>query len=200
MRVIGLTGGIASGKSTVSAMLAGMGAPVFDADKEAHALLAQSGLAWQDIKDRFGSGILAADGNIDRKKLGEIVFSDRAELAWLEGVTHIHVENRRKEFVENARREGCLAVVLDIPLLIEKEIYKNVDEVWLVYLPREVQLERLLNRDRLTVEQAEKRLAAQLPLAEKRKYASVVIDNSGNVENTRRQVEIAWEKILEGGQ
>ncbi len=196
MKAIGLTGGIASGKSTVSAMLAEFGAPVFDADREAHLLLQKGGAAWQEIKDRFGEGILAENGDIDRKKLGEIVFRDKEQLKWLESVTHGHVEEKRAAFVKEAAKAGVAAAILDIPLLIEKNIYQKVDEVWLVYVDKQTQRQRLMARDHSSFDDADARMSAQMPLVDKLPFADAVIDNSGSMDETRQQVTKHWQAVL----
>ena len=186
---IGLTGGIASGKSTVSKLLGEFGVPVFDADKEVHLLLAKDEAVKQLLKEKFGTDIIALDGSVDRKKLGEIVFSDSGLRIWLEGVIHVRIDEKMSEFVMQSERNNCKVVVFDIPLLIEKGWQSKVDKVWLVYVPRQIQLERVLLRDGLTTVQAEQRLAAQMPLVEKLSFADLVIDNSGDLEETRRKIK-----------
>ncbi len=186
---IGLTGGIASGKSTVSKLLEEFGVPVFDADKEVHLLLAKDEAVKLLLKEKFGADIIALDGSVDRKKLGEIVFSDSELRIWLEGVIHVRIDEKMSEFVMQSERNNCKVVVFDIPLLIEKGWQSKVDKVWLVYVPRQIQLERVLLRDGLTTVQAEQRLAAQMPLVEKLSFADLVIDNSGDLEETRRKIK-----------
>ena len=201
MLKIGLTGGIASGKSTVADMLKQLGAPIFDADKEAHLLLKKSGVAYTDIKEKFvdklKADILTADGDIDRKKLGAIVFSDRELLAFLEQTMHGKILGRMNDYICEQERAGKVpAVVLDIPLLVEKGWQENLDKVWLVYVPVRLQKERLRLRENITDEEIEKRLAVQLPIEDKRKHASLILDNSGSREDTQRSVQAAWNDIV----
>lgn len=200
MAVIGLTGGIATGKSTVCNMLCDMGARIFDADREAHLLLAEGGKAADEIKTKFsgelGLDILAEDGNIDRKKLGAIVFSNKELLHYLESVMHHHIEKGLHEFVSEEKKKNAMLIVLDIPLLLEKDWQDKSDEVWLVYVPKKVQLERLKARDGITNDEAEKRLAAQMPIDDKKDLADVIIDNVGSLDLTREQVQQAVKRIL----
>jgi dephospho-CoA kinase len=197
MKLIGLTGGIASGKSTVSKMLRALGASVIDADAVYHDLLApRDDGAPSDtaraIAARF-PGVLRADGTIDRKLLGERVFDDAAAREALNGITHPRVA------LETARRLGELQtshVVYDVPLLYERGLEAGMQGVIVVWVPRDVQLARLVQRDALSRDAAEKRLAAQMPLDDKRAMATWVIDNSGSVDETRRRVEDLWRNIV----
>lgn len=200
MIVVGLTGGIASGKSTVSGLLGQLAAPVFDADREAHRLMAKGGAAFAPIKkefaDRLGLDILTADGDIDRKKLGAAVFREQKLLIRLEGHLHCLVEQNLRKFAEKAEKRGFAAMVADIPLLVEKSWQNKVDKIWVVYLPENIQLDRLCRRDGLNAEDARRRMAAQMPLAAKLSYADLVIDNSGGIEQTKKQTEKAWRNLL----
>ena len=197
---IGLTGGIATGKSTVAKMLEQLGVPVFDADKEAHLLLAKDGAACRAVKEKFvdelGFDILANDGGIDRKKLGSIVFSNRELLSFLEHTMHVKIREKMQAFIDQKEEAGYPAVILDIPLLIEKDWQDKLDLIWLVYVPCQLQKERLKLRDGITDEEVEKRLAVQMPIEDKRKYADVLLDNSGTQEQTRKMVETAWKDII----
>ena len=200
MLIIGLTGGIASGKSTVSGMLKDFGVPVFDADKEAHRLTAKDGDAYPAIKEYFsgqlGLDILTGDGEIDRKKLGALVFADRRLLADLENILHGRVEIALNQFIIEQRGKNANAVILDIPLLIEKSWQSKVDKIWLVYLPEDLQLQRLRDRDRLDKSAAQVRLAAQMKLSDKVKHADFAIDNSGSLLQTKTQVIAAWQALV----
>ncbi|HEM4292418.1 TPA: dephospho-CoA kinase [Streptococcus suis] len=196
-KVIGLTGGIASGKSTVTAFLREQGFPVIDADTVVHELQAKGGELYQVLVKEFGQDILSDDGNLDRVKLGQAVFADsklRARLSVLQD------QIIRKELL--ARRDTLKqteqVVFMDIPLLYEADYSGEVDEVWLVYVDRAQQLERLMKRNGLAVQDAENRLAAQLSLEEKRGKAQVVIDNSGAVEATLAQVAQLLEELKDG--
>ncbi|HLN61191.1 MAG TPA: dephospho-CoA kinase [Symbiobacteriaceae bacterium] len=195
MLVIGLTGGIASGKSTVSRMLRELGAPVVDADALVHELQAPGAPVTLAIGREFGPEVLRPDGALDRAALGKIVFADPERRKALEAIVHPAVRGRMWAEVERYRVEGRPATVLDVPLLIEGGIYRTVDRVWLVYVDRATQKARLMARDGLRPEQADLRIAAQLSLDEKRAYADLVFDNQGTEAATRQQVMRAWEAV-----
>jgi len=194
-----LTGGIASGKSTVSRILSDLGATVIDADEVSREVVATGGDAWKEIVESFGAGILNEDGSIDRHKLGAIVFRDRSALERLNRIVHPRViaviESRLKEL--RRRPDPPPAAVVDAPLLIEAGMTRMVDVVWVVGVDRHTQVERLMCRDRFTLEEAERRIAAQMPLAEKIRFADAVIDNSGPLEATERQVRDLWFSLIE---
>ncbi|MCX7781393.1 MAG: dephospho-CoA kinase [Negativicutes bacterium] len=196
MYIIGLTGGIASGKSTVSKQLGELGAYVVDADQIARDIVQPGEPAWKEIQRQFGPEILLADGSINRKKLGEIVFSDSEAREKLNRITHPRIELAALQAIEKAKAEGYNIAVLDVPLLIESGWQRLVDAVWVVYTDRETQLLRLMNRDNLTREAALSRIRSQMSLDEKKNYADIVIDNSGGHKDTRRQVLAAWKAIL----
>jgi dephospho-CoA kinase len=184
-------------------MLKQLGAPIFDADREAHRLMARGGAAFAPIKEEFaerlGLDILTAKGNIDRKKLGAAVFGEQNLLPRLEGYLHCLVEQNLLKFAEKAKKRGFAAMVADIPLLVEKSWQSKVDKIWLVYLPESLQLARLCQRDRLSAKDARRRMGAQLPLTAKLPYADLVIDNSGDISQTREKVEKAWKNLLSQG-
>jgi dephospho-CoA kinase len=186
--IAGLTGGIASGKSTVSAVLAEAGARVIDADRIARDIVRRGGPAYQRIVARFGRQILRPDGDIDRGRLGAVVFDDPQERRALEGIVHPGVREETARRVEQLRREAPDAVVvLDVPLLFESGMHRGLAEVIVVYVPAAVQLERLIKRDSLPKAAALARIRSQMPLDEKKALATRVIDNSGPPEETRRQ-------------
>jgi len=190
--VIGLTGNIGTGKSTVMSMLAALGATVIDADRVAHEVIAPGTPGWRQVVAAFGRGVVAADGAIDRARLGAIVFSDPAALARLEAIIHPAVAiaiDQRLRAIERG------VVVLEAIKLIESGLYRDCDALWVVTCRPEQQLERLMRDRRLSEAEARQRLAAQPPPSEKIALADVVIDNSGSVEETRAQVEAAW-KVL----
>ena len=195
MVVIGLTGGIASGKSTVSDMLSALGALIIDTDKLSREVTLPGKPAWQEIVDRFGKEILDADGQINRKCLGQIIFADSQARTELERITHPRIEAEAMAVINNAQRCACERVVLDAPLLIEVGWQNKVDVVWVVFVDEQVQLNRLIQRDNISYEDAMARINAQLSLAEKLKYADVVIDNSDSKEQTREQVIRAWNAL-----
>ncbi|HEM6111808.1 TPA: dephospho-CoA kinase [Streptococcus suis] len=196
-KVIGITGGIASGKSTVTAFLREQGYPVIDADAVVHELQAKGGKLYQVLLKEFGQDILSADGNLDRVKLGQAVFADsklRARLSVLQDqIIRQELLDRR-----DALKQTEQVVFMDIPLLYEADYSGEVDEVWLVYVDRAQQLERLMKRNGYSAQDAENRLAAQLSLEEKRGKAQVVIDNRGAVEATLMQVAKGLEEMKDG--
>ncbi len=191
MIIVGLTGGIATGKSLVAGCFADQGAIIIDADKIAHNVVLKGKAAWEEIVNNFGEEILQPDGEIDRKALGKIVFADDAKRDILNHIVHPRV-------FEAVSREIALAVehhettdpviLLDIPLLFETKMDLELPEVIVVYAPVETQLDRLMARDDLTEEEARARINAQLPIADKRDKADYIIDNTGSMDNTRRQV------------
>ncbi|BDG61015.1 dephospho-CoA kinase [Caldinitratiruptor microaerophilus] len=193
---IGLTGGIASGKSTVVAILRELGAAVVDADRIVHAVEARGGEAYGPIVAAFGPGVVGPDGELDRAALARRVFSDPEARRRLEAIVHPIVRRRMAEEVEAAARAGARAVVLDIPLLFETGYQAHVDQVWVVYVDPPTQLRRLVARDGLDEAEARRRIDAQMPLEEKRRLADVVIDNRGDPAATRAQVEAAWRAVL----
>lgn len=192
MQIIGLTGGIASGKSTVAAILRELGVTVIDADAVAREIVEPDRPAWRDIVAYFGAEILRSDRTLDRKKLGQIVFSDPDKRAVLNRITHPRVIERMQELQEAAaiHRSGQDGlIVLDVPLLFEAGLTGMVGQVWVVTVRPETQLRRLMERDGLSEAEARKRIAAQLPLAQKAARADRVIENNGTVEATRDAVE-----------
>ncbi len=205
MYVIGLTGGIASGKSTVSQMLRQLGAHVIDADLIAKLAIEPGTPAWEELVREFGEEILTPEKTIDRKKLGERVFGNPTALRRLNEITHPRIIRRIEEIVEEIgesfdRTEDPKEeriVVIDAPLLIETGMVSMVDEVWVVVVDVETQVDRLMARDHYEFEQALNRINAQMPLQEKVKFADVVIDNTGCLEETRRQVAEAWCRLGE---
>jgi dephospho-CoA kinase len=194
--LVGLTGGIASGKSVVAEMLEELGARTIDFDVLARRVVEPGEPAWQDIVDHFGPGVLDQDRSIDRRRLGEIVFGDDSERAVLERLTHPRI---REEFAREVRtitdRESETIIVAVVPLLVEGGLQSHFDHVVVVFAPDEVQLDRLMRRDGLSRDAAGARLAAQLPIEEKLSSADTVIDNSGSLEHTRHQVEELWARL-----
>lgn len=196
MLLIGLTGGIASGKSTVSRMLRELGAVVIDADAIVHELQGPSMPLLAEIAREFGPTIIRPDGALDRARLAEMIFSDPARRKALEAIVHPAVRLRMDEEVARYRAEGRPAAILDVPLLIEGGLHRTVDRVWLAYVDRETQLARLMARDGMTRPQAEARVAAQMELEAKRPFAHLVIDNGGTCDQTRAQVVAAWQQVI----
>ncbi|NLJ83303.1 MAG: dephospho-CoA kinase [Halanaerobiaceae bacterium] len=194
--IIGLTGGIASGKSTVSNYLAELGAIIIDADKIAHEIMEKGKPAYWQVIEAFGRGILAENGEIDRSRLGKIVFNDPEQKKTLEEITHPQVIREMREKIEEYRAENKV-IVLDIPLLFEAGLEFMVDEIWVVYVDRETQLQRLMARDGLSYQEANKRIQAQMSLEEKRELADFLIDNRSTIEDLKRKVLLKWREINE---
>ena len=191
---VGLTGGIASGKSTVAAALAEFGACVVDADHLAHEVMAPGGAAYDPVVERFGPAIVAADGHIDRTVLARLVFADAAARGQLEQLVHPVV---RAEAERRFRESRCRVAVFDAALLVETGAWRDFDRLIVVHCPRAEQRARLMARDDLSLEQAEARLAAQAPLAQKLAVADYVIDTTGPVEATRQRAAEVWRGLLD---
>ena len=196
MKIIGLTGGIGSGKTSVAAKLRALGARVFDADEAAKNAVLPGTEGFFKVVESFGPQIVDADGKLNRMALAEIVFNDKESLKRLEEIIHSYVWQETDKFLNACLEAGECAVILDIPLLIECGWHQKVDEVWLVVLPVEKQIMRTMERSGMTAEAVQARIAAQMPLDEKKKYATLVIDNSGAWEETEKQVITAWEKAV----
>jgi dephospho-CoA kinase len=193
---VGLTGGIATGKTTVAAILRKLGCHMLDADKIAHHLIEPGAAAYEDVVREFGPGILTADGRVDRKKLGAIVFADPARLERLNAIVHPRVlETQDRELESIERADSHAIAVVEAALLIEAGYAPKLDCLVVTWCTPEQQLARLTRQDAdgvagrgLTIEQARQRIAAQMPIEEKRRMADEVIDCSGSLENTREQV------------
>jgi len=196
--VIGLTGGIASGKSTVSAKLKELGAAVIDADLLARDVVRKGEIAYNKIVQCFGEDILLPGGDIDRKKLGNIVFSDKEKLALLNSITHPEIINRMKERIQELKAEGAKVIVVDAAILIEMGLHKYVDSVWVLSVDRETQLKRLVERDKFNYREAENRINSQFTNEVRKKYADVVIDNSKPIEEVEKRLEELWNNITGG--
>jgi dephospho-CoA kinase len=193
MRVLGLTGGIGSGKSTVATMFSDLGAEVIDADRLARDIVEPGQPALDEIAAAFGREILQPDGRLNRSKLAGIIFADPAARARLDAITHPPIQRLMAEAVA-ARRDRPGVLVLDIPLLFENDRRGLVESVVVVWIHSATQLRRLVERDGLSEQQARQRIAAQIPLDEKRDRADHVIDNSGSLQSTRRQVEAIYRR------
>jgi len=193
---VGLTGGIASGKSTVARMLAEKGAVLIDFDELANAVQEPEGAVWREIVRHFGEEILHEDRTIDRRKLGETVFADREKRELLNRLVHPAIfEEWQRRLAEIRVRRADAIVVSDIPLLIEAGLKGMVDLVLLVYITPEEQIRRVMARDGFSREEAERRLAAQMPIEEKLRWADIVIRNGGSPEETRRVVSEVWMEL-----
>jgi dephospho-CoA kinase len=199
MRIFGLTGNIGSGKSTVAAMLREEGIPVLDADRISRVVTAPGGRAYDAVVQAFGRGILRDDGSIDRKRLGEIVFSDPLSRDRLERITHPAILEVMKEAIAGIEREGHRAAVVEATLIHESGRKGLFEAVISVTCERETALSRLAARDGMSRSQAEARLRAQMDADRKAGASDYVIDNSGDIESTRRQVKRLARTLLDRG-
>jgi dephospho-CoA kinase len=195
---VGLTGGISTGKTTVGTMFVEMGCHLIDSDRITHELFEPGEAVHESVVARFGAGIRDVDGRIDRLRLGEIVFNNPARRETLNGLVHPAVIERQKEFLASVEsRDPDAIAIVDAALMIEVGTYKSYDKVVVVTCSPDQQRSRLIEREGLSAEEIEKRIQSQMPLEEKAKYADFVIDNSGPLESTRRQVVSTYEKLRE---
>jgi dephospho-CoA kinase len=196
MLIVGLTGGIASGKSLVTRVLRDLGAHIIDADKIVHDLLSPGEDACSEVIGHFGGSIQLPDGSIDRRMLGDIIFNHPDERAWLNNCIHPRVFQAYQTQVHHLReRQPDAIVVMDAALLIETGYHKKMDKLIVVYAKQKDQVKRLMERDRFTLKQALARISSQMPLDEKRKYADYVIDNTGTREVSEQQTREVFEKL-----
>ena len=194
---VGLTGGIATGKSTVVRMLVKKGARVIDHDALVHTLQEPGRPVWNRIVEAFGRDILDAGGRIDRKKLGALVFGNEGRRKALEGIVHPAVLEEAQRERDRIGKEDTRAIVLsDIPLLLEVGMQGLFDLILLVYAPPEVQIARVMKRNNMTRDEAAARLGAQMPIDEKLKRADVVIRNDGTMKELQQRVDEVWEELL----
>jgi dephospho-CoA kinase len=192
--VVGLTGGIGSGKSTVAALLAELGAHVIDADKIGHEVYRPGTEGFRAVVDAFGAGVVAADGTIDRRALGAIVFADDAARLRLNALVHPLIGREIARRIGAARAEA-LPIVIEAALLLEAGWRPLIDQVWLVSVPRETAIARLVASRGLTRAEVERRLDAQMTDAARRPLADLVIENDGSPAALRAQVESAWRTV-----
>lgn len=195
MHLFGLTGGIATGKSTVSRMFAELGVPIIDADLVAREVVEPGQPALAEIARRF-PGVLGPDGRLDRAKLGARIFGDPDERAALNAITHPRIQQAVMEKTQALAAAGAPRVIYDAALLIENGLHRAMHGVVLVVAPPAVQRARLVQRDGLTTDAAEQRIASQMPLDEKRGHATWIVDNGGALSDTRRQVEAIHRAML----
>lgn len=195
MRLIGLTGGIASGKSAVSRMLQAASVPVVDADVLARDAVAPGSAALRAIAARFGSGMVTPDGRLDRKALGAVVFSDAAARADLNAIVHPAVAALAQERLDALRAQGARVAVYEVPLLFENGLEHAMDATLLVAAPEDLQVRRMATRDALDEDAARARIAAQMPLAEKRRRATAVIENDGTLDDLAHRLRDAWRAV-----
>ncbi|MEA3437956.1 MAG: dephospho-CoA kinase [Thermodesulfobacteriota bacterium] len=194
--VVGLTGGIASGKSTVSNMLEELGAPLIDFDLIARQVVEPGTHGLEAIVNYFGKQILAEDGTLDRKKLSKIVFKDFEKRKKIESFTHPPIyEEFFKQIDAIAKKDPDAVIQISIPLLIEQSMQNAFDNLIIVYVSRKTQIERLAQRDGISIKEAANILKSQLPIAEKVGFANFIINNETTVEETRKQVNKMWQEL-----
>lgn len=187
--VVGLTGSIGTGKSTVTNYLLSKGYPVIDSDLLAREIVAKGHPVLDKIIKEFGAEVLLPSGELDRKALGKIIFSDDQARKKLDAITHPAINDKMHELIKHYEQEGNTLIFCDIPLLYEGDMAKTFDEVWVVYVSPEVQLERLMARDSVNQEMAQARINAQVSIEKKKEWADVVIDNSFSKEDTYKSIE-----------
>ncbi len=196
MRVVGLTGSICSGKSTIARFLAEMGAAVIDADEIGHEAYRPHSETWQQVVEAFGPGILNADGQIDRARLGEIVFRDPDALQRLNGIMHPGMHRVAEKRIEDLKKKGSPVIVLEAPLLVEAKWLDLVDEVWVALASEENAVRRCRDRSGLSEAQARARIASQLAPGEKAKHADVIIDTNVSLAEVESRVRELWQQRL----
>ena len=187
--IIGLTGSIASGKSTVSTMLKRKGFPIVDADEIARQVVELGSPVLQEISRVFGESVLQADGSLNRVKLGEIIFNDEEMRQKLNGIIHPAIRQEMLKQKDEWLAGGANTVIMDIPLLFESKLQSFVDTIIVVSVTPEIQKERLIARNVLSEEEADRRIQSQLPVKEKEKAADAVLFNNGTVEETQKQLD-----------
>ncbi|MBU4128606.1 dephospho-CoA kinase [bacterium] len=195
MLVVGLTGGIASGKSVVSKTLKELGLPIIDADLIAREMVRPNEEGYRDIVDHFGKGILNPDQTINRRKLAKIIFSDSKEREGLNSILHPRIVEKIKRRIRDFKERGERIVILDAALLIEAGELSLADKLIVVTVSPKIQVKRLVQRDHLTEREAKERIATQMPLSEKVKLADYVIDNSGSAKKTIRRTKEVHDQL-----
>lgn len=196
MKVIGLTGNICSGKSTVAGFLADHGAVIISADEIGHEALKPFSETWERVVDAFGKDILGGNSEVDRKRLGEIVFREPDALKRLNGIMHPGMHEVARRRIEELRKTGCQVVVLEAPLLIEANWLDLVDEVWVATAPEETMVKRCRNRSGLSEAQARSRIGAQMPAEEKVRHADVVINTDVPLSEVEASVDELWRRLV----
>jgi len=195
MIVIGVTGNIGSGKSTVCRILAKLGATIIDADKLAHETYKPYSRTWQELINAFGKDIVKANGEIDRQKLGQIVFSDPSALAQLNQIVHPEARRLAQERIETYRHQGAKAIVVEATLLIEAGWTNLVNKVWLMVASDDMVAQRLTQHKEISEAQLLARLRSQMPAEEKMKYADVIIYNDRSINQLEAKVTELWHKL-----
>lgn len=197
MKVIGLTGGIGSGKSTVSRFLAELGAVIIDADKVGHDALKDAAIR-QEIVAAFGERVLTPAGDIDRARLGKIVFDDAEALERLNRIMQPRIHDVIKAQLEDCRERGVAVVVLEAPLLVEAGATSIVDEVWVTAAPEPTVLKRLRERSGLSESETLARIHSQISAEERVKHADVIVDNDGSLDELKAKIEGLWRRLTDG--
>lgn len=196
MKVIGITGNIASGKSTVARMFEALGARIIDADEIARIVVEPGAPAWEEIVSEFGRDVLEPDGAINRKRLADIVFGDEAKRKRLNDITHPRIRERISELLKEYEKEGAPVVMVEATLIVERGGLKSlIDGLIVVTADEETQIERLVRDKGYKREEAVSRLRAQMPAREKMMHGDYIIDNSGSLEDTRARVKAVSEAI-----
>jgi len=196
MKVIGITGNIASGKSTVARMFEALGARIIDADEIARIVVEPGAPAWEEIVSEFGRDILEPDGAINRKRLADIVFGDEAKRKRLNDITHPRIRERISDLLREYEKEGAPVVMVEATLIVERGgLMSLIDGLIVVTADEETQIERLIRDKGYKREEAVSRLRAQMPAREKMMHGDYIIDNSGSLEDTRAQVKAVWGEI-----
>ena len=197
--IIGLTGGIVSGKSTVASMFKDLGAKIVDADKLGHSVILPNKPAWKKIIKIFGKDILQNDLTIDRKKLGKIVFTNQTLLKKLNEITHPEITKMIKKEIDSAKNNTHnqeKVLIIDAALIYEAKIDRFMDKIIVVYIDKDEQIKRLIKRNNLSKDEALQRVRSQIPMEEKAKIADYVIDNSSSLDKTKEQVEKIWQELM----
>lgn len=197
MKIIGLTGGIGSGKSTVAKYLAGLGAVVIDLDRVGHEVLMSGSQAFKKVVSEFGKDILEAGGEIDRARLGDLVFKNRRDLARLNRIVHPAIDNTIEKSIGEYRQKGEKVVVLEAAAMLEAGRAKQADEIWVTITPESTVLNRLSERSGYSEEESRARIRSQLSNVERIKHADVVIDTDCSLEELKARVEVEWRKLME---
>ena len=195
MHVIGLTGGIGTGKSTVALFLEEQGATVISADLLGHEVYTPGRPSYHELVDVFGDTIVAPDGAIDRKKLGSIVFADPKELAKLNAIVHPRMKGMMRERLQEMEAEGLTVAVIEAAILLEAGWDDLTDEIWVTVAPPEIAARRVAERSNLPLEQVLERINAQMTNEERTQRADVIIDTSGDMDDTRRQAAERWKEL-----
>lgn len=197
-KIIGLTGSIATGKSTVAKIISELGYRVIDADKVAHSLMLQGGVNYKLVVEYFGTQILGDDLEIDRSKLGELVFSSKERLEMLNKLTHDNIFHEINVIIKEIDEDVIFVEIpLLIELLLESKLKIELDEIWLVYVDSDEQIKRLMNRNSFTYEEAEKRVKSQIEVGLKKKYSDYIIENDKDLSHLKDQIIEGLERINE---